>query len=204
MLGPAQAHSRCFGRFGSLFQKVHQHFLQGQMYQVLFRYHFLLQYPWDPHLCSQSPQYPDGEMLLEKAVGRGSEGGFPLLGYPRVGRKRAVSALRWRRCCAGRLEPGPPAPNLPPANKETLPCSKPQFLHWLKEEASLVQSLPSLGVPGSQKASSLFLTHRRYHFLEDLARCGPPGVSLLGQRAKILTRLRRGFWDWASLGKQER
>ena len=36
MPGLAQAHSRCLGRFGSLFQKVHQfHFLHGQMYQVL-------------------------------------------------------------------------------------------------------------------------------------------------------------------------
>lgn len=37
------------------------------------------------------------------------------------------------------------------------------------------------------------MTHRRHHFLEDLARCGPPGVSLLGRKAKILTRLRRGL-----------
>ena len=50
-----------------------------------------------------------------------------------------------------------------------------------------------LPCPGSQKASSFFLTHRRHHFLEDLARCGPLGVSLLGRRANILTRLRRGF-----------
>lgn len=134
-----------------------------------------------------------GRCCWKKLWGEGVKVASPCLGYPRKGRKRAVSALQWRRCCPGRLEPGPPAPNLPPANKETLPCSKPQFLHWLKEEAPLVQSLPSLGVPGSQKASSLFLTYRRYHFLEDLARCGPPGVSLLGQRAKILTRLRRGF-----------
>lgn len=59
----------------------------------------------------------------------------------------------------------------------------------LSAEPPLVLSLPSC----SQKASFLLLTHRRYHFLENLARCGPPGGSFLGQRAKILTRLRRGF-----------
>ena len=102
MPGPAQAHSRCFGRFGSLFQKVHQHFLQGQMYQVLFRYHFLLQYPWDPHLCSQSPQYTGGEMLLEKAVGRRSEGGFPLPGLSSSGKEEGsqCSAVEEMLCWA--------------------------------------------------------------------------------------------------------
>ena len=112
MPGLAQAHSRCLGRFGSLFQKVHQfHFLHGQMYQVLCRYHFLLQYPWNPHLCSQSPQCADGEMLLGKAVGRGSVGSFPLPGLSSSGkgRERAVSALQWRRCCLGQPGPGPPA-----------------------------------------------------------------------------------------------
>ena len=105
-------------------------------------------------------------------------GGGVKAASPCLGRKGESS-----RCCAvektlyqrttGRL----PAPTLPPENQENLPCSKPQFFHWLKEGPFLVLSLPS---PCSQKASSFFLTHGRHHFLEDLARCGPPDGSFLG------------------------
>lgn len=155
--------------------------------------------PMGPHIFVLSPQCTDGEMLLEKAVGRGSGGSFPLPGLSSEREGRGQSVLcSGGDAVLGNWSWGQLPPNLPSANQETLPCSKPQLLHWLKEEASLVQSLPSL----APRKPLPFLDPEDITSLKTWLFGPPPTSPFFRWKAKILTRLRRGLGH-GQLGKRK-